>query len=50
MRALRPPIVNGRWLVWRYYLSMLAVAVILVGVYPEAIGQFAKAASAIAGG
>ena len=26
MRALRPPIVNGRWLVWRYYLSMLAVA------------------------
>ena len=26
MRALRPPIVNDRWLVWRYYLSMLAVA------------------------
>jgi hypothetical protein len=30
--------------------GMLAVAVIVVGVYPEAIGQFAKAASSIAGG
>ncbi|MCP4249579.1 MAG: hypothetical protein GY778_21270, partial [bacterium] len=30
--------------------GMLAVAVIVVGVFPEAVGQFAKAASAIAGG
>lgn len=30
--------------------GMLAVAVVVVGVYPEAIGRFAEAAAAIAGG
>lgn len=30
--------------------GILAIAVVLVGVFPEAIGQFAQAASSIAGG